>query len=138
MVTAELTPTTVEARQTWFRAHDASTHPIWVATLRGRVAAWLSLSPFITRAAYRHTAEISVYVAEDFRKRGIGSQLLERAIKNGPGLGLEVLVGNIFAHNIPSLHLFEQHGFERWGVFPRVARLDGIARDLVVVGRHLA
>jgi phosphinothricin acetyltransferase len=40
-------------------------------------------------------------------------------------------------HNAASLQLFERLGFERWGALPRVARLDGVARDIVIVGRHL-
>ena len=47
------------------------------------------------------------------------------------------MVGLIFAHNQPSLRLFEQLGFERWGLLPRVANLDGIERDLIILGRHI-
>jgi phosphinothricin acetyltransferase len=63
--------------------------------------------------------------------------LLERAIAQGPRLGLKTLMGFIFAHNDPSLRLFEKFGFEHWGYYPRVAELDGIERDLVIVGRRL-
>jgi L-amino acid N-acyltransferase YncA len=33
--------------------------------------------------------------------------------------------------------LFEQLGFERWGLLPRIARLDNIERDLTIMGRHV-
>ena len=46
------------------------------------------------------------------------------------------MVGLIFAHNESSLRLFERLGFERWGLFPRIARLDDVECDLVVMGRH--
>jgi predicted O-methyltransferase YrrM len=46
------------------------------------------------------------------------------------------MVGLIFGHNEPSLKLFQRLGFERWGFFPGVAQLDGVERDLVVMGRH--
>jgi len=51
-------------------------------------------------------------------------------------LGITALVGLIFGHNEPSLKLFRRFSFERWGFFPAVAQLDGVKRDLVVVGRH--
>ncbi|HEV3393383.1 MAG TPA: hypothetical protein VG103_07740 [Chthoniobacterales bacterium] len=46
------------------------------------------------------------------------------------------MVGLIFANNKPSLRLFEQVGFEKWGLLPRVARLDDVERDLTMVGWH--
>jgi phosphinothricin acetyltransferase len=47
------------------------------------------------------------------------------------------MVGLIFAHNEPSLGLFGQLGFERWGLLPRVALLDGVQRDLTIMGCHV-
>ena len=63
--------------------------------------------------------------------------LLEEAIARAPALEITAMVGLIFAHNEPSLRLFGQLGFERWGLLPRVALLDGIERDLTIVGRHV-
>src|SRR5215471_16434854 len=136
MVTAELEPTTVEARLSWFREHSPEQYPFWVAELEGCVIGWLDFKKFLPRSAYRGTAEISVYVDEHFRSRGVGQELMERAIARAPSLGLAALVGLIFGHNEPSLKLFQRLGFERWGFFPGVARLDGIERDLVVMGQR--
>jgi phosphinothricin acetyltransferase len=137
MVTADTEPVTVDERLSWFHEHEKGFRPLWVAEEGGHVAAWLSFQSFYGRPAYRATAEVSIYVSETDRKKSIGSMLLERAISQGPGLGLKTLMGFIFAHNEPSLRLFEKYGFERWGHFPRVAELDGIERDLVIVGRRL-
>jgi L-amino acid N-acyltransferase YncA/predicted O-methyltransferase YrrM len=136
MVTAELEPTTVEARQLWFREHSPDQYPFWVAESQGRVIGWLDFKKFQPRAAYRGTAEISVYVHEEFRRRGVGQRLLEQAIARARSLGITALVGLIFGHNQPSLKLFQRLGFETWGFFPAVAKLDGIERDLVMMGLH--
>ncbi len=136
MVTAELEPTTVEARLPWFREHSREQYPFWVAELEGRVIGWLDFKKFLPRCAYRGTAEISVYVDEEFRRRGVGQRLLEQAVAHAPSLGITALVGLIFGHNEPSLKLFRRLGFERWAFFPGVAQLDGIERDLVVMGQH--
>ena len=136
MVTAELEPTTVEARLPWFREHSPHEYPFWVVESEGRVIGWLDFKKFLPRCAYRGTAEISVYVDEQFRRRGVGQRLLEEAIARAPSLGITALVGLIFGHNEPSLKLFQRFGFERWGFFPGVAQLDGVKRDLVVVGLH--
>lgn len=137
MVTAELEPTTVEARLPWFRAHTPDRHPFWVMEIDGQIAGWLSVQSFLPRCAYRGTAEISVYVDQKFRRRGVGRILLEEAIARASSLEINAMVGFIFAHNEPSLKLFERLGFERWGLLPRVAQLDGIERDLTIVGRHV-
>ena len=136
IVTAEPVPTTVEARLPWFREHSSEHYPFWVAESEGRVIAWLDFKKFLPRCAYRGTAEISVYVDEEFRRRGVGQRLLEQAIARAPSLGITALVGFIFGHNEPSLKLFQRLGFERWGFFPGVAQLDGVERDLVVMGQH--
>jgi L-amino acid N-acyltransferase YncA len=136
VVTAELEPTTVEARLPWFREHSSERYPFWVAESEGRVIGWLDFKGFLPRCAYRGTAEISVYVDKEFRRRGVGQGLLEQAIARAPSLGITALVGFIFGHNEPSLKLFQRLGFERWGFFPGVAQLDGVERDLVVMGKH--
>ena len=137
MVTAELEPTTVEARLPWFRQHSPDEHPFWVAESDGRIIGWLDFKKFLPRCAYRGTAEISVYVDQSFRRRGVARRLLEEAIARAPSLGISAMVGLIFAHNEPSLKLFEGLGFERWGLLPRIARLDDIERDLTIMGRHV-
>ena len=136
MVTAELEPTTVEARLPWFQEHSSGQHPFWVVESDGRVIGWLDFKKFLPRCAYRGTAEISVYVDDRFRRQGVARRLLEEAIARAPSLGITALVGLIFAHNEPSLKLFERLGFDRWGLLPRIARLDGVERDLIVMGRH--
>ena len=98
---------------------------------------WLDFKKFLPRCAYRGTAEISVYVDEKFRRQGVAGRLLKQAIARAPSLEITAIVGLIFAHNEPSLKLFERLGFERWGLLPRIARLDGNDRDLVIMGRHL-
>ena len=97
---------------------------------------WLDFKKFLPRCAYRGTAEISVYVDEQFRRRGVGQRLLEHAIARAPSLGIIALIGLIFGHNEASLKLFQRLSFERWGFLPAVAQLDGVKRDLVVMGQH--
>lgn len=134
-VTADAEPVTVESRIPWFEIHTPEKRPLWVTEIDGTVAAWLSFSSFYGRPAYDRTAEISVYVAEEFRRRGLGRYLLNAAITASPRLNIDTLLGFVFGHNTPSLALFERDGFARWGVLPRVAVLGDMKRDLVIVGR---
>lgn len=137
-VTADLEAVSVESREPWFDEHTPEARPLWVVEIDKKIAGWLSFSSFYDRPAYRQTAEIGVYIHSVFRKRGVGSYLLSTALTQAPELGVEVLLGFIFGHNEPSLKLFQTFGFERWGLLPNVAVLDGVGRDLVIVGRSMA
>ena len=137
-VTADTEPVTVESRHAWFCEHTPQRRPLWVVEQDGRVIGWLSYSNFYGRPAYSGTAELSIYVHEEARGKGLGRYLLAEAIAFAPGIGVHTLLGFIFGHNEPSLKLFETFGFERWAHLPRVATLDGIERDLVIVGKRIA
>ncbi|MGB3240335.1 MAG: N-acetyltransferase family protein [Geitlerinemataceae cyanobacterium] len=137
LATADTEPVSVESRQQWYQAHNPSERPLWVAEVEETIVGWLSFESFYGRPAYRATAEISIYLAPTDRHQGIGPQLLLRAIGRSSDLGLNTLVGFIFAHNAPSLRLFEKCGFQEWGYLPRVAELDGIERDLIIMGRRI-
>jgi len=137
LATADTEPVTVDSRRAWFREHTPEIRPLWVVERDGAIVGWLSFQSFYGRPAYAATAEVSMYVGGDAQRGGIGRALLQRAVERAPGLGLATLVAFIFGHNEPSLRLFERHGFARWGLLPRVARLDDVERDLVILGRRL-
>jgi L-amino acid N-acyltransferase YncA len=138
VVSADTEPVSVGQRSQWFREHEPSRRPIWVVEDGGEVVGWLSLSDFFdARPAYHATAEIGVYLREDYRGRGLGRRLVEEAVRRGPELGLRTLTAGAFAHNEASIRLFDAMGFRKWAHFPRVAELDGVERDLVVLGLRL-
>lgn len=137
MVTADLEPISVQDRERWFQEHNSHHRPLWVLRTENGIAAWFSFQSFYGRPAYNGTAEISVYVSERHRGLGAGSLLLTKAIEEAPRLGLQSLVGFVFGHNEPSLGLLKKFGFTEWGLLPGVAVLDGVERDLVIIGRKL-
>lgn len=140
VVTADLEPVSAESKRAWFDAHSPDERPIWIVQDKetGDIAAWLSFQSFYGRPAYQATAEISIYIAEEHRARGLGSYLIQEAIAACPRLGLTTLVGFVFGHNEPSLALLAKFGFQRWGLLPRVAVLDGVERDLVIAGLRVS
>jgi phosphinothricin acetyltransferase len=139
LATADTEPITIESRVGWLAAHAPTTHPLWVwQDPVGTIGGWLSFQPFYGRPAYRGTAELSVYVAPTHQRQGGARRLVERAIRRSPELGFTTLLGFIFGHNEASLALFGGFGFEQWALLPRVAVLDGVERDLAIVGRRVA
>jgi len=137
MVTADTQPVTPESRQSWFMEHSPDIRPLWVVEDKQRVCGWVSFQSFYGRPAYKATAEISIYLHENYRGKGLGRFLLHRVIDACPELQIKTLLGFIFGHNTPSLTLFERAGFQRWGHLPNVAELDNVERDLIIVGKRL-
>jgi L-amino acid N-acyltransferase YncA len=136
-VTADTEPISVESRHAWFADHTPERRPLWVVEDQGKVIGWMSYSNFYGRPAYSGTAELSIYIHEDARGRGLGRYFLEQAIAFAPEIKVHTLLGFIFGHNVPSLKLFEVYGFEKWADMPRVATLDGVERDLVIMGKRV-
>ena len=135
LATADLEPVTVADREDWFASFTA-THPLWVMTQGDQIIGWVALEPFYGRPAYEHTAEISIYIDQAVRHQGVGSRALQFVIDQMPQLGITAIVAYIFGHNQPSLKLFRHFGFAEWGSLPRVAELDGVQRDLKILGRR--
>jgi phosphinothricin acetyltransferase len=136
MVTADTQPVTVESRRAWFASHNASS-PIFVYYDENKVLGWLSYKDFYGRPAYQKCKEISIYITQKARGQGLGTILLEFAQSHAREIGLKVLLGFVFSHNLPSIKLFEQQGFTVWGEFPEVAEMDDQTYSLTILGKHL-
>jgi len=140
LATADTEPVSLESRRAWFHERDFSRHPVWVwedPASGISILGWLSFKPFYGRPAYAATAEVSIYVAPAAQQSGIATRLMEHAIRQAAPLHLTTYLAFVFAHNSPSVALCRKFGFEQWGHLPRIAVLDGIGRDVLVLGRCL-
>lgn len=137
MVTADTSPVTVESRTPWFKAHNPEKRPLWVVEDEGEICGWVGLQSFRDRPAYDETAEISLYLHENYRGKGLGKIILNQVEKECPKLGIDTLLALIFAHNEPSIRLFSGLGFEQWGYLPGVTRLGGVKRDVAILGKKV-
>ncbi len=135
MVTADTAPVSVASRQKWFDEHNASKRPLWlIEDENNQILGWVSFQSFYGRPAYDATVEISIYLDEQQRGRGLGKQILQYCIDKAPDLGVHTLLGFIFAHNLPSIALFEKMGFKEWANLPNIATLDQEERSLKILG----
>lgn len=138
-VTADTQPVSVESKRSWFEAHTPDKRPLWVVIdEQEQIVAWASFQSFYGRPAYEATVEVSIYVEEHFRGKGLGKRILEFCIDQATGLGINTLLGFIFAHNHPSIKLFEHFGFSTWGHLPKVAVLDDTPVDLLILGKRIS
>ena len=115
--TFDTEPKTIEQQRDWF-AHHGAAHPVIVAEEGGKIVGWASLSPYSDRCAYARTAEVSVYIDEDARGRGLGGGLLEGILAAGKKTGLLQVLARVTEGNeasppfFPSPHLEIPSRFE--------------------------
>lgn len=136
--TADLDEVEMEQRIKWFARHQANKYPVFVAEEKEEVLGWICFSAYRAgRKALQTAAEVSYYIHEDHLQKGIGSELLQFAIAEAPKLKFKSLFAILLAANLASLKLLEKFNFERWGVMPHVADIDGEACDHLYYGRSV-
>lgn len=111
-------------------------HSRFVYIENDEVLGWAALSAVSARPAYEGVAEISIYIDTDFRGKGIGSKLMERAIHSSEENGIWTLNSSVFPENPATLKLHEKFGFRIIGFKEKVARLDGKWRNTVLLERR--
>lgn len=138
MVTADTEPVSVESKRRWFIEHSPTKRPLWVIEdTNDQIIGWVSFQSFYGRPAYDATVEISIYLDEKQRGKGLGKEILQYCIDRSPNFGIKTLVGFIFSHNEPSLKLFRHFGFEDWGTLPNIAVLEGQEMGLKILGKRI-
>jgi len=137
MATADLEAVNVEHKVEWFHEHNHTNRPLWVIELNESVIGWMSFSSFYGRPAYDNTVELSIYLAPEYFGKGLGQICMQKATEEAKNRGIKNLLGFIFGHNHISLKLFYKFHFIDWGRLPGVAMMDGVERDLVIVGRKV-
>jgi L-amino acid N-acyltransferase YncA len=117
--TFDLEEETLEQRLEWF-SHYGGNHPLIVAEMDGLVVGYCYLSVFRTKPAYNRTAEISVYINEHYRGKGIGKLLYAEILKRARTLGYRAIIACITAGNEISVRMHKQFGFEWVGQMKQV------------------
>ncbi len=100
------------------------------------VIGWAALSPISTRAVYAGVAEVSVYIRDGYQGRKIGGFLLEQLVKESEKNGIWTLLSSIFPENLSSIRIHENNGFRTIGVRHKIAQLNGVWRDTLLMERR--
>ena len=101
-----------------------------------RVLGWAALSPVSGRRVYGGVAEVSVYVAQAARGRGVGKALLRALVEESEAHGIWTLQAGIFPENAASVALHKACGFREVGVRRRIGRLGDVWKDVLLFERR--
>lgn len=124
--------TEVPTWENWNNGHVSSCR--LVARLGDKVLGWGALSPTSSRCVYAGVAEVSIYIGENYRGRGVGKALLEALIKLSEENGFWTLQSGIIKENTSSIVLHEKCGFRKIGLREKVAKMEnGKWHDVVLM-----
>ena len=121
-------------------AWQAKYHPFCrlVCERDAQVSGWAALAPVSARHCYRGVAEVSIYVGEQWRGRGIGGQLMAALVEASERHGIWTLYASVFPENRATVKLHLRHGFREVGIRERIAQRDGRWRDTLILERRSA
>lgn len=105
----------------------------FVAKSEGIVVGWAATSRIESGSVPPGVARISVYVAPDFRRKGIGRTLLNAIIDHSSRSGINTLLSDIVPENVPALLLHKQCGFKAIGMVQQAGQARGQWQDAVLL-----
>ncbi len=94
--------------------------PYLVAEENGEILAYAHAAQYKSRCAYKSTIEISVYVKNGIKGKGIGTKLYEKLFKELEQTGVHAIIAGIALPNDASVKLHEKFGFEKVAHFREV------------------
>lgn len=124
----------VPSWKSWDAAHFKNCRI--VCEVENVVVGWAALSPVSSRKAYEGVAEVSIYISNDFKGKGIGSGLMKKLVDESEIAGFWTLQAGIFRENVISIKLHQDSGFRIVGYRERIAQLNGIWKDTVLLERR--
>jgi len=131
LATFDLNPKTMEERLLWFRAHNVGNHPLIVAEEDGKAVGYASLSSYRDKEAYAATVELSIYIAPDYRRRGIAGELASDILKTAKEReDIHTVISVITGGNEASIRLHERLGFVHCGTVREVGVKFGKLLDI--------
>lgn len=129
--------TTAPDWEAWDGAHTPG-HRLVAVGGDDAVLGWVACSPVSHREVYAGVLEVSVYVADGARGRGVGTALLRELVRSTEEAGVWTLQAGVFPENTASLALHERHGFRAVGTRERLGRHGDTWRDVVLLERRSA
>ena len=107
-----------------------ATHPWIVMEVDGRVVGYAYATQHRPRAAYRWTAEVTVYIDSRYHRAGIGRRLYTELLVRLRRQGFRLAVAGITLPNPGSVGLHEAVGFEPAGIYKRIGWKAGAWHDV--------
>lgn len=112
--------TSIPEYEEWDNSHLKDCR--YVVTENDKVAGWVALTAVSSRCVYAGVAEVSVYIHNDYKRKGIGSMLLNHIVEESEKIGIWTLQSGIIQENEASIELHKKCGFREVGYREKIAK----------------
>ncbi len=127
---------TLEQEREWISRRDGKSGIVFLAERDGKIAGMIDAAVPQARE-FMHTCEFGMSVLLEFRRQGIGRELVRRILKWADGRGLGKAELNVFSINLPAIGLYTSMGFAEDGRRENAVGLkSGGFCDLVHMSRY--
>lgn len=122
------------SKDQWFEGHVNECNVGYFQD--NKMLGWATLSKVSSRCVYSGVAEVSIYIKQSERGRGIGDILLKSLIEKSESQGFWTLQAGIFPENIASIRLHMKNGFREVGRREKLGKMNDIWRDVILLERR--
>lgn len=109
-----------------------------VAREGNKLLGWVSLSKIFSREVYNGFLELSVYIDQEARGKGVGTKLMKALVEESEKHGIWSLQSLIIKENKASIALHKKCGFREVGVWEKAGKMaaDSVWYDVVVMEKR--
>lgn len=109
----------------------------YVALDEEKVVGFVAISPTSKREVYRGVVELSIYIHNNYKGKGIGTMLMSHLCEESEKTGFWTLYAAIIAENKASIALHKKCGFREIGYREKIARdKDNVWRNMILMERR--
>jgi len=108
----------------------------YFAIENGEVIGWCDILPK-SYEGLTHVGVLGMGVLKAYRGKGLGKQLLEKAIEHAKQNGIEKVELDVFETNTRAIALYEKMGFTMEGKRVKGRKLDGMYDNIVLMGKFI-
>ncbi len=101
-------------------AETSEDYPYLIAEYEGVIQGYVYAAQFKLRQAYKHSVEVSIYVRNQAKQKGIGSELYQRLLEELAETDVHALMAGISLPNEASVRFHEKLGYEKVAHFKEV------------------
>jgi L-amino acid N-acyltransferase YncA len=108
-----------------------------VAEVDNQIVGYAYFGPFRSRAAYQHTVESTIYLAESFKGKGYASLLYAALMDSARDRNFREMIAVIALPNTESIRFHEKMGFAEVGVMKQIGYKFGHYLDVAFLQKSL-
>jgi phosphinothricin acetyltransferase len=126
--------TTAPAWEDWDKSKLK--HSRFAAVVDGIIVGWAALSAVSDRCVYGGVAEVSIYVTNSHKGKGVGKTLMAKLIEESEAYGIWMLQSGMFPENEGTVALHQRYGFRIVGFREKIGKLGDTWRDTIIMERR--